>query len=74
MKLELIDWDEVDLTVQARVLEVVTTAATLAEEIEVEEADALNEEEQVAEQVADTNDPASDTAASGDCRGSIGSN
>ena len=64
LKLELIDWDEVDLTVQARVLEVVTTATTLAEEIEVEEADALNEEEQVAEQVADTNDPASDTAAS----------
>jgi exoribonuclease-2 len=64
LKLELIDWDEVDLTVQARVLEVVTTAATLAEAVEVEEADALNEEEQVAEQVADTNDPASDTAAS----------
>ena len=44
------------------------TAATLAEEVELEEADALNEEEQVAEQVAeqgaDSTSPASDTAAS----------
>jgi exoribonuclease-2 len=72
LKLELIDWDEVDLAVQARVLEVVTTAETLAEAVELEEADALSEEEQVAEQVADqvaeqgvdSNSSASDTAAS----------
>ena len=76
LKLELIDWDEVDLAVQARVLEVVTTAETLAETVELEEADALSEEEQVAEQVADqvaeqgaeqgvdSNSSASDTAAS----------
>jgi exoribonuclease-2 len=71
LKLELIDWDEVDLTVQARVLEVVTTDETLAEAVELEEADALSEEEQVAEQVADqgaeqgvdSNSPTSDTAA-----------
>jgi exoribonuclease-2 len=71
LKLELIDWDEVDLAVQARVLEVVTTAETLAEAVELEEADALSEEEQVAEQVADqgaeqgvdSNSPTSDTAA-----------
>lgn len=50
MTLELISWDEVDLTVQARVLEVATTSAALADEIALEEADALDEEEQVAEQ------------------------
>jgi exoribonuclease-2 len=55
LKLELIDWDEVDLSVQARVLEVVTMAATSADEMALEEADALNEEEQVAEQVVDLN-------------------
>jgi len=64
LKLELIEWDEVDLTVQARVLEVVTTDETLAEAVELEEADALSEEEQVAEQGVDSNSPASDTAAS----------
>jgi hypothetical protein len=54
--------------VQARVLEVVTTAETLAEAVELEEADALNEEEQVAEQVTEqggeSNGSASDTTAS----------
>jgi len=51
--LELISWDEVDLTVQARVLEVATLSAALADEIALEEADALDEEEQVAEQPAE---------------------
>jgi exoribonuclease-2 len=55
LTLELIDWDEVDLTVQARVLEVVTMAATSVDEMALEEADALNEEEQVAELVVDVN-------------------
>ncbi len=50
LKLELIGWDEVDLGVQARVLEVVNGTSTLADEVEVDDADALNEEEQLAEQ------------------------
>ncbi len=49
LKLELIGWDEVDLGVQARVLEVAAVEADLADEVELEEADALGEEEQVAE-------------------------
>ena len=62
LRLELIDWDEVDLSVQARVLEVVTVAAPLAEEIALEAADALNEEEQAAEQVADLSGDVTDQA------------
>jgi exoribonuclease II len=62
LRLELIDWDEVDLSVQARVLEVVTVAAPLADEIALEEADALNEEEQAAEQVADLSGDVTDQA------------
>ena len=58
MRLELIEWDEVDLTVQARVLEVATVSATLAEEITLEEADAADEEEQAAEQVLEPEAPA----------------
>ncbi len=50
LKLELIGWDEVDLGVQARVLEVATVSPALADEIALEEADAAAEEEQVAEQ------------------------
>jgi exoribonuclease-2 len=64
VKLELIQWDEVDLTVQARVLEVATVSADLADEIALEEADALQEEEQAAEQVIDSdNGPVMDTSA-----------
>ncbi len=68
VKLELIQWDEVDLTVQARVLEVATVSADLADEIALEEADALQEEEQAAEQVIDSdNGPVMDaSAASGE--------
>jgi exoribonuclease-2 len=68
VKLELIQWDEVDLTVQARVLEVATISADLADEIALEEADALQEEEQAAEQVIDSdNGPVMDaSAASGE--------
>ena len=62
LRLELIDWDEVDLSVQARVLEVVTVAAPLADEIALEEADALNEEEQAAEQVDDLSGDVTDQA------------
>ncbi|MEY4368649.1 MAG: hypothetical protein RL564_599 [Pseudomonadota bacterium] len=64
VKLELIQWDEVDLTVQARVLEVATISADLADEIALEEADALQEEEQAAEQVIDSdNGPVMDASA-----------
>ncbi len=52
LRLELIGWDEVDLGVQARVLEVATVAPQLADEIELEEADAADEAEQAAEQSA----------------------
>jgi len=64
MKLELIQWDEVDLTVQARVLEVASVSADLADQIALEEADALQEEEQVAEQVVGSdNEAVTDTYA-----------
>ncbi len=53
LKLELIDWDEVDLSVQARVLEVTTVLPSLADEIELEEADVADEAEQAAEQTAE---------------------
>jgi exoribonuclease-2 len=64
IRLELIDWDEVDLTVQARVLEVATVSAALAEEITLEEADAADEEEQAAEQDLEPEVPAAPTAPS----------
>ena len=64
IRLELIDWDEVDLTVQARVLEVATVSAALAEEITLEEADAADEEEQAAEQALEPEVPAAPTAPS----------
>ena len=50
LRLELIDWDEVDLSVQARVLEVSSVMAVIEEE--VEEADAADEAEQAAEHQA----------------------
>lgn len=53
LKLELIGWDEVDLGVQARVLEVAAASPALADEIELEEADAADEAEQAAEQIAE---------------------
>ncbi len=53
LKLELIDWDEVDLGVQARVLEVAVASAALADEIELEESDVADEAEQAAEQIAE---------------------
>ncbi len=49
LKLELIGWDEIDLGVQARVLEVAAVESGLADEVELDDADALAEEEQVAE-------------------------
>jgi exoribonuclease-2 len=53
LKLELIGWDEVDLGVQARVLEVAAASPALADEIELEEADVADEAEQAAEQIAE---------------------
>ncbi len=53
LKLEVIGWDEVDLSVQARVLEVATVSAELADEVELEEADVADEAEQAAEQIAE---------------------
>ncbi len=50
LKLELISWDEVDLSVQARVLEVSTVVAAMDTEVELEEADITDETEQAAEQ------------------------
>jgi exoribonuclease-2 len=63
LKLELIDWDEVDLGVQARVLEVAAVEADLANEAELDEADALSEEEQLAEAADATADAAADVGA-----------
>ncbi len=66
LRLELIDWDEVDLSVQARVLEVATVSPALADEVELEEADVTDEAEQAAEQIADpaaTPQPLPDPAA-----------
>ncbi len=53
LRLELIGWDEIDLSVQARVLEVTTVSPALADEIELEEADVADEAEQAAEQTAE---------------------
>jgi exoribonuclease-2 len=67
VKLELIQWDEVDLTVQARVLKVATVSTDLVDEIALEEADALQEGEQAAQQViySDTGPVMDASAASG---------
>lgn len=62
LKLELIGWDEVDLGVQARVLEVATASPALADEIELEEADVADEAEQAAEQIAEQQAEASSAA------------
>ena len=53
LKLEILSWDEIDLSVQARVLEVMTAATELTDELELEEADATAEAEQAAEQALD---------------------
>jgi len=53
LKLEIIAWDEVDLSLQARVLEVATVSTELADEVELEEADTADEAEQAAEQIAE---------------------
>lgn len=69
LRLELISWDEVDLSVQARVLEVATEAAELADEIELEEADAADEAEQAAEASAKAvGEAPADAAATGEPR------
>ncbi|MEK0429756.1 MAG: hypothetical protein RL001_2283 [Pseudomonadota bacterium] len=52
LKIELISWDEIDLSVQARVLEVNTSAVALDESMELEEADIADEAETVAEKTA----------------------
>lgn len=52
LKIELISWDEIDLSVQARVLEVNTSAVVLDEAMALEEADIADEAETVAEQSA----------------------
>jgi len=53
LKIELISWDTVDLSVQARVLEVNTSATVLDEAMELEEADTADEAEMAAEQTAE---------------------
>ncbi len=65
LKLELIDWDEVDLGVQARVLEVTAVESALADEVELDDADALAEEEQVAEAVEGAASAASSESVEG---------
>jgi exoribonuclease-2 len=52
LKIELISWDEIDLSVQARVLEVNTSAIALDEAMELEEADIADEVETAAEKTA----------------------
>ena len=52
LKIELISWDEIDLSVQARVLEVNAAAAVLDDAIELEEADIADEAAMAAEQEA----------------------
>jgi exoribonuclease-2 len=52
LKIELISWDEIDLSVQARVLEVNASAVALDEAMELEEADIADEAETAAEQTA----------------------
>ncbi len=49
LRLELLGWDEVDLTVEARVLEVTTLSTDIAAEVTLEEADITDESEQLAE-------------------------
>ena len=61
LKIELISWDEVDLSVQARVLEVITAATDLDEAIELEEADIIDETEMAAEQTSPTDTPEENT-------------
>ncbi len=52
LKIDLISWDEIDLSVQARVLEVNASAVALDEAMELEEADIADEAETAAEQTA----------------------
>lgn len=62
LKIELISWDEVDLAVQARVLEVDTAATALDESIALEETDIADEAEMAAEQTAQSELSAGGTA------------
>lgn len=67
LKIELISWDAVDLTVQARVLEVNTAATTLDGAIELEEADIAGETEMAAEQTAEpSEEPSAEQAVPGE--------
>jgi exoribonuclease-2 len=62
VKLEVISWDEVDLSVQARVLEVATVSAELADEVELEEAEVSDVTEQAVAQIAEPSAPPAEQA------------
>jgi exoribonuclease-2 len=51
LTIELISWDEVDLSVQARLLEVSQAALAVDEDSEFEVGDSIDESEQIVEQV-----------------------
>ena len=51
LTIELISWDEVDLSVQARLLEVSQAALAVDEDSEFEDGDSIDESEQIVEQV-----------------------
>ena len=51
LTIELISWDEVDLSVQARLLEVSQAALAVDEDSDFDDGDSTDESEQVVEQV-----------------------
>jgi exoribonuclease-2 len=62
LTIELISWDEVDLSVQARLLEVSQAVLAVDEDSDFEDGDSIDESEQVVEQVLSEESDASTLA------------
>ena len=62
LTMELISWDEVDLSVQARLLEVSQAVLAVVEDSDFEDGDSIDESEQVVEQVLSEESDASTLA------------
>ena len=62
LTIELISWDEVDLSVQARLLEVSQAVLAVVEDSDFEDGDSIDESEQVVEQVLSEESDASTLA------------
>jgi exoribonuclease-2 len=66
LTIELISWDEVDLSVQARLLEVSQAALAVDEDSDFDHGDSTDESEQVVEQVLSEESDANTLTVSAD--------